>query len=42
MGKLKKKILRKREGLDFIDLNDPDFIEDLNSGKFTVLVNIIC
>jgi tyrosine-protein phosphatase non-receptor type 9 len=30
-------ILRKREGLDFIDLNDPEFIENLNSGKFTVL-----
>ena len=38
LWKNQNKVLRKREGLDFIDLNDPDFIDDLNTGKFTVLV----
>ncbi|CAF0720499.1 unnamed protein product [Brachionus calyciflorus] len=29
--------LRKKEGLDFINVNDADFINELESGKFTIL-----
>jgi len=30
--------LRKKEGLDSINLNDDEFIKDLETGKFTILV----
>lgn len=36
--KNKLKSLRKRESLDCINLNDEDFLQDLQSGKFTILV----
>ena len=32
------KHLRKREGLDWINLNDEEFTRDLETGKFTILV----
>lgn len=33
-----KKHLRKKEGLDWINLSDDEFNRDLETGKFTVLV----
>lgn len=32
------KNLRRKECLDFIDIDDDDFISELHSGKFTILV----
>lgn len=32
------KHLRKKEGLDWINLNDEEFNRDLETGKFTILV----
>ena len=30
--------LRKKEGLHYIDLGDEEFLSDLETGKFTILV----
>jgi hypothetical protein len=37
-----KKNLRKKEGLYLINLCDEAFLNDLESGKFTILVGYLC
>jgi len=33
--------LRRRENLHLIDINDFEFLRDLESGKFTILVGFV-